>query len=67
MHRYSDMKQELEHVYKSGVDLYLDGTRSSPDVIAYRCIREDKIYMADYIWDEGGNLKELRYDRISKM
>lgn len=59
------LKKKLEQVCDSGVALFLEGEPSSPEEIAGRCIREESIYMADYILDEQGILKELRYDKVS--
>lgn len=59
------LKEKLESVRRSGVSLYLEGKPASPEVIADKCVCEDAIYMADYVLDEDGRLKELRYDRIT--
>ncbi|MDE5801570.1 MAG: hypothetical protein K2I22_01465 [Lachnospiraceae bacterium] len=59
------LKEKLESVRKSGVSLFLEGKPASPKAIADKCVREDAIYMADYVLDEDGRLKELRYDRIT--
>lgn len=67
MHKYENMKHELEYASRQGIHLYLDGMPTSPEIIATRCVKEDGSYMADYVWDEGGDLKELRYDKIKKM
>ena len=50
---------------KAGVKLYLDGNPSDADHILQKCVREDAVYMADYIADEAGKVKEIRYDQIS--
>jgi len=48
-----------------GVVLYLEGKISSPEEITLRCCQEQGIiYMADYVLDDFGQLRELRYDRI---
>lgn len=31
-----------------------------------KCVKEDAAYMADYIADETGKVKEIRYDLISE-
>lgn len=59
------LREKLESVRKSGVSLFLEGKPASPKTIADKCVREDAIYMADYVLDEDGRLKELRYDRIT--
>lgn len=59
------LKEKLENVRKSGVSLFLEGEPATPETIADKCVCEDAIYMADYVLDEAGRLKELRYDRIT--
>lgn len=59
------LKEKLERVQQSGVFLFLEGKPASPEAIASRCVCEDSAYMADYVLDEQGILKELRYDRVT--
>lgn len=59
------LKEKLENVRKSGVRLFLEGKPASPEDIADKCVCENAIYMADYVLDDEGRLKELRYDRIT--
>lgn len=57
----------LHRVQENGVLLYLEGQPADPVTIADRCVREDETYMADYVTDETGRLRELRYDRITDL
>lgn len=50
--------------FKKGAVLYLDGTLSSPKKISSAVFREDHFYMADFVTDERGYIKEIRYDTI---
>lgn len=59
------MRNNLENVRQRGVELFLEGEPSSPGEIAGKCIGEDCVYMADYVLDDRGVLRELRYDKIS--
>lgn len=59
------LKEKLENVRKSGVSLFLEGEPASPETIADKCVCEGAIYMADYVLDDDGRLKELRYDRVT--
>ncbi|MBQ8591311.1 MAG: hypothetical protein IJ485_00970 [Lachnospiraceae bacterium] len=59
------IKTRLENIVHSGVNLYLDGRRVSPQEIAdIYAVREDVAYMPDYVTDDRGVLKEVRYDKI---
>ena len=42
-----------------------EGIPSTTEFIVENCINEDTVYMPDYITDECGKIKEIRYDRIS--
>ena len=59
------LKKKLEIISQSGVCLFLEGEPATPEQIAGRCVCEETVYMADYVMDETGALKELRYDRVT--
>ncbi|MDO4293692.1 MAG: hypothetical protein Q4C65_10755 [Eubacteriales bacterium] len=56
----------LEQMEESGVDFYLNGERASPkEIIGKCCLREKAVYMPDFVMDEEGNLREVRYDEVT--
>ena len=60
-----ELKKHLLNISRRGVDLYLEGEPASPEEIArkfYVC--EEDVYMPDFVMDEHGRLKEVRYDKI---
>ena len=59
------LKSRLETLEKSGIKLYLNGLPSTTEYIVENCIREDTVYMPDYVTDEYGRIKEIRYDKVS--
>lgn len=59
------VRERLERYEKAGIKLFLDGVPTNTDHIIEQCVREDAAYMADYITDDTGNVKEVRYDEIS--
>ena len=59
------LKKKLENISRSGVSLFLEGEPATPDEIVGRFVCEEAVYMADYVMDETGALKELRYDRVT--
>lgn len=63
--KYEPLKSQLEHMERTGVKLYLNGVPSTTDYIIENCVREDTVYMPDYVTDGDGRLKEIRYDLIS--
>lgn len=58
------LKEQLEGMERMGIKLYLNGVPSTTDYIVKNCVNEDTIYMPDYVTDENGKVKEIRYDRI---
>ena len=58
------MKSRLEDILSQGIELYLDGKPSSPTVIAERFVREDVVYMPDFVINEDGVLTQVRYYRV---
>lgn len=58
------LKAKLEDILDHGIELYLDGQPASPSRIAERFVREDAVYMPDFVLDEEGVLTQVRYDEI---
>ncbi len=60
-----ELKEHLKRISKRGVNLYLEGSPASPEEIARRFfVCEDAVYMPDFVMDEQGRLREVRYDKI---
>ncbi|MFA9377053.1 MAG: hypothetical protein ACERKZ_09920 [Lachnotalea sp.] len=57
---------ELEAYVSKGVPLVLEGRISTPIQI-FDAFRECNNYMSDYVSDEKGNLKEIRFDKVNFM
>ncbi len=62
---YEPLKSQLEKMEKTGVKLYLNGVPSTTEYIIENCVKEDTVYMPDYVTDQNGKIKEIRYDLIS--
>lgn len=58
------LKSRLRQMEKEGIPLYLNGVPSNTEYIIRNCVNEDTVYMPDYVIDENGKIKEIRYDRI---
>jgi len=55
---------ELEEYVIKGVPLVLEGRISSAEKV-YDALRECNDYMSDYVGDERGMVKEIRFDKVS--
>lgn len=58
------MRDRLEAILDQGIELYLEGKPASPDGIVERFVREDTVYMPDFVINEEGVLTQVRYDKI---
>lgn len=58
--------EKLDNMVNWGVELLLCGRPSTPDEVASLLVKEEAIYMPDFIYDEKGRLSELHYDRINQ-
>lgn len=56
---------ELNDYEKKGVDITLNGLAASPmQVVQAHILREDVIYMRDYVMNESGDIKELCFTDV---
>ena len=59
------LRTRLGRLEKEGIKLFFNGVTSTTEYIVENCIREDTVYMPDYVTDEYGRIKEIRYDKVS--
>lgn len=56
---------ELENIQNLGVMIFLDGMESNPSTVTNMlCVNEERSFMRDYVTDEKGVWRELRFDSI---
>ena len=55
----------LTNISDKGITLYLNGEAATPDEIAACCVNDKTMYMPDYVLDDKGTLKEIRYDKVA--
>lgn len=60
------ISRKLCRSLKEGTLLYMDGELAPPSKISNRMIRESGNYMADYVTDDKGCIREIHYDKIRK-
>lgn len=60
-----EMFHELTRYEKQKVNLGIDGVPASPmQIVQAHMMREDVVYMRDYVWDEEGDIKELWFHSV---
>ena len=65
--RYDALVMQMKQYEKQGIGLSLSGREMSAEEIAGACaVREQGMYMGDYIWTADGRLSEIRYDKIKE-
>jgi len=63
--QYMQLKDELDDVAYTGIQLKLDGNYANAHAIASECVfREESDYMRDYRRGENGMIQELRFEKI---
>lgn len=58
------LEDQLNVICKDEFEVYMDNEKTTLDEALERCVRECSVYMPDYVLDEKGNLKQVRFDRI---
>ena len=56
---------ELESLQGIGLTIWLDGQKTPPiDASNAVLVNEEDNYMRDYVLDDGGRVRELRFDKV---
>ncbi len=59
------LKRELKAYHRQGIDLWLEGSPSTPGTITKACrLAEKGTYMRDYVEDEDGDIYQIHFDLI---
>ena len=59
---------ELENIRNRGITIFLNGMPSSPSAVTdVLFVNEEDSFMRDYVTDEKGVWKELRFDKIQHI
>lgn len=62
---YTELYKEMEVLEEHGIHIVLEGTPTTAfRVVQAHMIKEDGAYMRDYVLDEDGHLKEVRFNNI---
>ena len=65
--RYDSLLKMMKRYEKRGVEITLAGETLSMEEIAAVCaVKEHGSYMGDFVWDEEGELSEIRYEKIGE-
>ncbi len=67
--RYDDTQFELMmtlgRYHNEGIPIFIEDKPSTPqDVVNIMMVREDEVFMPDYVTDANNHLVQIRYDRV---
>ena len=64
---YQELFAELSDYEKYGIRMTMDGVSASPmQITAAHMMKEDGTYMRDYLTDEAGRIKEIRFLKVNE-
>ena len=63
----AELKEYLTDKYLEGVQLFVDGEAVLPEEAANRAVREDCVYMADYVLGKAGGIEQIRFDKLDQL
>ena len=64
-HYVGDLFSELSDFERKGVDISLDGWPASPmQIVQAHIMRENIVYMRDYIMNEKGDIQEISFQNV---
>ena len=58
------MMAHWQSLHREGVEFFVDGEKVLPVEAVSKAVREDSVYMADYVLGESGRIKEIRLDKV---
>ncbi len=58
------MQAYLERLHHSGTELFVDGEAVYPQEAIQKAVCEEGGYMADYVLEEDGKIKQIRFDKV---
>lgn len=63
----AELKNYLTDKYLEGVQLFVDGEAVLPEEAVSRAVREDCVYMADYVLGKAGDIEQIRFDKLERL
>ncbi len=66
----SDTEQMLtlfEQMQRAGTEFFVDGEPMLPREAVTKAVKEESVYMADYVMGDGGKIEQVRFDKINLL
>ncbi|HBB59851.1 MAG TPA: hypothetical protein DIS68_03045 [Lachnospiraceae bacterium] len=60
-----ELMMRLGRFQKNGIPIFFEGKPCTPrDVVNIMMVREDEVYMPDYVTDKDDKVVQIRYDHV---
>lgn len=59
-----EMLVTLENLHQNGVALFVDNREVLPYEAVMQVVREESVYMADYVAGDPGKIAQVRFDKV---
>lgn len=60
-----DLMMMLAKYHNNGVPIYFEDKPTTPqEVVSMMMVREDEVYMPDYVTDKDNKVIQIRYDHV---
>lgn len=53
-----------QRMYREGAEFFVDGEAVLPKDAVSKAVREDGVYMTDYVWGEAGKIEQVRLNKV---
>lgn len=53
-----------QRMYCEGTEFFMEGKQMLPTEVLSRAVKEDGVYMADYVLGEAGKIEQVRFDKV---
>lgn len=65
---YEELFAELKKYERAGIRMQINGNPASPlQIVSAHMLKEENIYMRDYIMDEDGKVQELDFYKVEQI
>lgn len=60
-----DLLPLWERMHQEGVEFFMDGKQMPLSDVLNKAVKEENVYMADYVLGEEGRIEQVRFDRVT--
>lgn len=53
-----------QRMHREGAEFFVDGEAVLPKDAVVKAVREDGVYMTDYVWGDKGKIEQVRLDKV---